>query len=271
MLSRLSLPTEVSDWAMAYLEQTSAKDTCDAKQELQKLNRRANDTQATLDSLLLRAAQTENDLAEGFLRLARQKQEEARVLRQRIEQIQAGRQADTRDASKTLELAQHLSEQYLTFPSPQKRQIADSVFLNLRLDDVTLCGEHRLPFAILAENGRHPVKSGRVDLNHRPLAPHANALAKLSYAPNSIPIVVAPARAHKCFFRKSRRGMVGVTARRGPDVHPVTPAGPPAREWLCPFSTRSAISRSRRAAGTRAAPMQSSSECRRSSGRQCVS
>jgi DNA invertase Pin-like site-specific DNA recombinase len=160
MLNKLILPREVYDWATAYLEHTLAKDADDTEQQLRKLNRRVNDTQATLDSLLLKAVQTEDNLAEGFLRLARQKQEEVSLLRQRIEQIQAGKHENTRNVAKILEFAQHISEQYVTFPSPKKRQIVASVFLNLQLDNVNLYGEYRLPFAILAENHTYSLKSG---------------------------------------------------------------------------------------------------------------
>jgi hypothetical protein len=70
--------------------------------------------------------------------------------------------------AKILELAQNLAGQYITLPAPQKRQIADSVFSNLQLDDVILCGDYRLPFSILAENGNHPLNYARQDSNLRP-------------------------------------------------------------------------------------------------------
>ena len=128
--------------------------------ELNRLKRRSSETQATLGALLLKAAQTEDNLAEGFMQLARQKQHEVALLQQRIEQIKTGKQENSPDAVKIIELAQHLVEQYVTFPPPQKRQIVDSVFSNLQLEDVNLCGDYRLPFSILAKNSRHPLNSG---------------------------------------------------------------------------------------------------------------
>jgi len=160
MLDELILPKEIYDWAMAYLKHTLVKDAADTEQELRKLKKRAADTQATLDTLLLKAAQIGDNLAEEFLRLARQKQEELGLLQQRIKQIKTGKQENSRDAATILELAQHLAQQYVTFPPPQKRQIVDSVFLNLRLDTVNLCGNYRLPFSILAENSHRPLNSG---------------------------------------------------------------------------------------------------------------
>ena len=82
------------------------------------------------------------------------------LLQQRSEQIKAGKQENSRDGVKIIELAQHLVEQYVTFPPPQKRRIVDSVFSNLQLEDVNLCGNYRLPFSILAENSCRPLNSG---------------------------------------------------------------------------------------------------------------
>ena len=118
-----------------------------------------------------------------FMRLARQKQQELPMVRQRMDHVQSGKQAQGDDAVKILELTQHLALQYVTLPASQKRRVVDSVFLNLRLDGVSLCGDYRLPFSILAENGNRPLKSGRQDLNLRPLRPERSALAKLSYSP----------------------------------------------------------------------------------------
>ncbi len=160
MLEKLTLPKEVCDWAMAYLDRVLTRDLADMQNELGKLKRRSSETQATLDALLLKAAQTEDNLAEGFMQLARQKQHEVALLQQRIEQTKAGKQENGRDAAKIIELAQHLAEQYVTFPPPQRRQIVDSVFSNLQLEDVNLCGDYRLPFSILAENSHRPLNSG---------------------------------------------------------------------------------------------------------------
>jgi len=160
MLDRLILPKEIYDWALAYLKNILEKDVDDAEQELRNLKKRATDAQATLDTLVLKAAQTKDSLAEEFLRLARQKQKELELVQRQINQVESGKQVNSYDAAKILELTQLLAAKYVTFPSPKKRQIVDSVFLNLRLDDISLCGAYRLPFAILAENRTHPLNSG---------------------------------------------------------------------------------------------------------------
>lgn len=64
--------------------------------------------------------------------------------------------------------AQNLVRQYLTFSSLRKRQIVESVFSNLQLNDAILYGNYKLPFAILAENAERPLNYARQDSNLRP-------------------------------------------------------------------------------------------------------
>lgn len=118
MLEELCLPKDVYDWAMAYLSDTLAKDHAGTQKEVVRLKRRISETQATLDAILLRAAQADDGLADGFMRLARQKQEEITVLEQRRNQIENGKQENTCDPIKILELAQNVSDQYVTFSPP---------------------------------------------------------------------------------------------------------------------------------------------------------
>ena len=149
------------------------------------MQREISRAQETMDALLLKAAQVEDSLSAGFMRLAKDKQNEVSLLQQRMERIETGKRENCQEPAKTLELVQELAGQYVTFPPPQKRQIVQSVFLDLRVDTVDLCGEYWLPFSILVENHTRPLKSGRQDLNLRPLAPHASALAKLRHAPQT--------------------------------------------------------------------------------------
>ncbi len=65
------------------------------------------------------------------------------------------------------------------------------VFASYRLASVS-AGNHR--------SSTNPGESGRVDLNHRPLAPHASALAKLRHAPKRTIIVVRDIRVDKFFL-----------------------------------------------------------------------
>ena len=89
----------------------------------------------------MKAATAEDSLAEHFMRLAGQKQKELALVKSRIEQLQVGKQENSDKSGRILELAQHLAQQYVTFAPAKKRQIVDSVFLNLQLDNVTLCAD----------------------------------------------------------------------------------------------------------------------------------
>jgi len=113
-----------------------------------------------VDAILLRAAQAQDSLAESLMRLAQERRSEAALLQHRFEQLKSGSQEDNSRPMKIIELAQHLSRQYVMLKSPQKRQIANSVFSNLQLNGISLCAEYRLPFAILAKNANCPVKGG---------------------------------------------------------------------------------------------------------------
>ena len=168
LLEKLILPKEVYDWVLEYLKRSSTQEVVDTQKELKSLKRKISDSQNTVDAILLRAAQADDSLADGFMRLARERQSEMALLQRRFEQTKSGLQEDTGGPVKILELAQHLSRQYVTLKPPQKRQIADSVFSNLELDGVSLCAEYRLPFAILAENGNHPLNCAREDSNLQP-------------------------------------------------------------------------------------------------------
>ena len=165
LLGKLILPEEVRDWALAYLERAGRTDAADTRRQLQSLRRKASETQATLDALLLKAADVSDELGEHFLRLARGKQQELGLLQDRIGQLKTGTAGDSHKATEIIELAQRVAEQYVTLSPPKKRQIVHSVLSNLRLDDVTLLADYRLPFSILAENAACPLNYTRQDSN----------------------------------------------------------------------------------------------------------
>ncbi len=166
-----------------YLRRSEKVDGHKVADETRRLQRKTVAERAALDGLLLKAAQADDDLAEDFMRIAKGKRQELKLLEGRIADLEAGKTPDGRKAADIIELAQGLAEKFVALPDPQKRQIVDSVLLNLRLDHTSLAADYRLPFSILAENGNRPANSGRLDLNQRPLRPERSALAKLSYAP----------------------------------------------------------------------------------------
>jgi site-specific DNA recombinase len=158
MLRKLCIPKEVYDWVMAYLSNVHTRHRADRRKELDKLKRKVSETQGALDAILMKAAETDDSLTDSFMRLARKKQQEVSILQRRMEQLKTDEDDNGREPIRIIELTQDLAAKYVTFPSPQKRQVVESVFSNLWLEDVNLCGEYRLPFSILAENGHRPSK-----------------------------------------------------------------------------------------------------------------
>ena len=165
LLEKLVLPKDVYDWALEYLKRASKQETSDVEKELKSLKRKISDSQKTVDSILLRAAQADDSLAEGFMRLAQERQSEVTLLQHRFGQLKSGLKDEDDKPLKILELTQNLSRQYVTLKPSKKRQIANSVFSNLELNGVSLCADYRLPFAILAKNANRPVNYPQGDSN----------------------------------------------------------------------------------------------------------
>lgn len=150
---------------MEYLKRSSNKEAVDVQNELKSLKRKIIESQNIVDSILLRAAQADDSLAEGFIRLARERQSEMALLQQRFEKVKSGLQEDSSTPLKILELTQNISIQYVTLKPSQKRQIANSVLSNLELNGVCLCANYRLPFTILAKNANQPTDYPQGDSN----------------------------------------------------------------------------------------------------------
>ena len=153
---------------MQYLEHTLAKDKTDTKNQPRNLKMKISEAQGTMDALLLKAATAEDDLSAGFMCLTKEKNNEITVLQMQIEQIEKGKLENSQEPAKILELAQGLSAKYVTLESLQKCQIVHSVFSNLQFDGVTLCGQYRLPFTVLADNSTRSLNWRRGDSNPRP-------------------------------------------------------------------------------------------------------
>jgi hypothetical protein len=57
MLAKLRFPKEVCDWATAYPDRVLASELAGIRDESRKLGQKTPETQATLDALLLKAAE----------------------------------------------------------------------------------------------------------------------------------------------------------------------------------------------------------------------
>ena len=104
LLEKLILPKGVYDWVIEYLKRASTQEVFGTQKELKSLKRTISESQNTVDALLLRAAQAEDSLVDGFMRLARERQSEMALLQRRFEQTKSGLQEDTGGPLKILEL-----------------------------------------------------------------------------------------------------------------------------------------------------------------------
>jgi len=92
LLEKLVLPKDIYGWVLEYLKRSSIQEIADVEKELKSLKRKLTESKNTVDSILLRAAQADDSLAEGFMRLARERQSEMALLQQRFEQVKSGSQ-----------------------------------------------------------------------------------------------------------------------------------------------------------------------------------
>ncbi len=165
LLEKLVFPDEVYEWVKEYLQRLLVDDRTDTENQLAKLKHRLSETQSTLDALLLKAAHAETSLSEGFMRLARDRQNEVTLVKQQLDEITQSKRAYSDKPLKIIELTQTLSKQYVTLKPLQKRKMINSVLSNLELNDVTLYGTYRLPFEILAKNASCPLNYPQGDSN----------------------------------------------------------------------------------------------------------
>ena len=104
MLEKLILPKDIYDWAIEYLKRLIIKDKVSSEDQLRQLKRRLSKNQVSVDGLLLKAAETKWGLAERFLALAEQKQNEITALKGQITQLKAGHQEHSQQPIRIIEL-----------------------------------------------------------------------------------------------------------------------------------------------------------------------
>src|SRR5437667_4239231 len=97
------------------------------------------------------------------------------------------------------------------------------MLLNCSTDGVSLWPTYRKPFDLIFQRAKNEEWSGRVDLNHRPPAPEAGALARLRYAPTT---GAASCRLAAAVFRIAHR--VGASNR---DVTRNSPLWREIKRW----------------------------------------
>lgn len=165
LLQKLVLPAELYDWVVEYLKISAKKNTREKEKEISKLKRRLKVGQEKFDNLLTKAAESDNQLSSGFMRLAGVQQSEISLMQTQIEKLKTGEKENFQKPLEIIELTQNIANKYVSLKSEQKRKLVKSVFSNLELEGVSLCADYNLPFEILTNNTKYPLKYARQDSN----------------------------------------------------------------------------------------------------------
>ena len=89
-------------------------------------------------------------------------------------------------AEKAFELSQTLRQKWVASDGPKKRQLLGIVCLNLRLEGTTLVPTIKKALRRAGRRAVRPVKSGRQDLNLRPLDPQSSVLNQAELRPGTV-------------------------------------------------------------------------------------
>ncbi len=152
-------PEDVRDWFALTLREWSKHERGESIARADQLQRELTQLRLQEDRLLnLRLLDEIN--GDTFARKATELRDRIAEVTIRVEAADRdrGEQADL--ASRVFELSQALEQKWLTADFSEKRQILDIVFLNLRLDGVSLSYEMRKPFDVLAKGLSVPSNRG---------------------------------------------------------------------------------------------------------------
>lgn len=140
----------VRDWFRAVLAsktKDAQAETRAMRSELQRQSTLLADQQDRLLNLRIDGQIDDNTFAKKNTEL---RDRQASIVLQ-LEALNRTRDENAELASRVFELSQTLSQRWLTADYAEKRQILEIVWLNCRLDDVTLVPTARKPFDVLAE------------------------------------------------------------------------------------------------------------------------
>ena len=140
----------VRDWFRAVLAsktRDAQEETQAMRAELQRQSTLLADQQDRLLNLRIDGQIDDNTFAKKNTEL---RDRHASIVLQ-LEALNRSRDENAELASRVFELSQTLRDKWLTAEYDEKRQILDIVWLNCRLDDVTLVPTIRKPFDVLAE------------------------------------------------------------------------------------------------------------------------
>jgi site-specific DNA recombinase len=150
---------EIRDWFSEALREWSKQERGESRAQTSQYQRELTQLQQQEDKLLnLRLLEEIN--SDTFGRKSTELRDRIADVTLKIEATNRDRSEQAELAIRTFELSQALEEKWLTADYSAKRQILETVFLNLKLDGVSLCYEMTKPFAALAKGLLVPSNRG---------------------------------------------------------------------------------------------------------------
>jgi DNA invertase Pin-like site-specific DNA recombinase len=143
-------PVEVRDWFGEALRDWSKSERGESQTQTEQLQREMTQLRQQEDRLLnLRLLDEIN--GDTFARKSTELRDRIADLSLKVEATDRNRSEQAELAIKVFELSQALEQKWVVADYAAKRQILEMVFLNLKLDGVSLCYEIRKPFDVLAK------------------------------------------------------------------------------------------------------------------------
>ena len=149
----------IRDWFRAVLASKTKDAQAEARAQRSELQRQETLLAAQQDRLLNLRIDGQIDDNTFATKQTELRDRLASIMLQ-LEALNRSRDENAELASRVFELSQTLSQKWLTAEYEEKRQILEIVWLNCRLDDVTLVPTIRKPFDVLAEGLLVPDSGG---------------------------------------------------------------------------------------------------------------
>jgi len=149
----------IRDWFRAVLASKTKDAQAESKAQRSELQRQETLLAGQQDRLLNMRIDGQID-EDTFARKNTELRDRLASIMLQLEALNRSRDENAELASRVFELSQTLSQKWVTAEYAEKRQILEIVWLNCRLDDVTLVPTIRKPFDVLAEGLLVPDSGG---------------------------------------------------------------------------------------------------------------
>ena len=176
ILKDIQIPDEILLQLKESLLDDHGREQDDSRRQQQSLERRRASLQQRIDG----AYQDKLDgkiTEEYWQRRAAEWQTEELQILNRLTALEAPRQERLLNAARILELANKAYSLYVSQNPREQAKLLKMVLSNCALDAISLYPTYRKPFDLIFRRAKKEEWYARVDSNHRPFAPEANALS----------------------------------------------------------------------------------------------